>query len=360
MQIIQLRNKQIQIPLIQGGMGVGVSLGNLAGHVAKCGGLGMISAAHTGYRCDDFWQNFLEDNLAEIKSEIHKAKEIAGGNGMVGVNVMVALHHYEALVQAAVDGGADAIISGAGIPMELPGLVGDADIALAPIVSSGKSARVICQAWKKRHDRLPDFIVIEGSKAGGHLGFAMEELQQGTTQPLEEIFNDVQAVVQTFEETYGVKIPIFVAGGVYTGCDLKKFTDMGAAGAQMATRFITTHECDASQAYKERYLNVQPEDIVLIKSPVGMPGRALKSPMIKRILEGGKERISRCLNCLRPCDPRVVDYCITSALSEAAKGNWEDGLFFCGSNAHRMKKIVHVRELIDEIMQEYHAGVCAV
>ena len=197
---------------------------------------------------------------------------------------------------------------------------------------------------------------MEGSQAGGHLGFSMEELTEHREQSLEEIFQDVQTVVKTFEEKYNAEIPVFVAGGVYTGHDLKKFTYMGATGAQIATRFIATHECDASLAFKERYINIKPEDIVLIKSTVGMPGRALRSPFVERLLQGGKEKITRCLVCLRPCDPRVVDFCITTALTEAAKGNWEDGLFFCGSNGYRMKKIVHVKEIIDEIMSEYQSG----
>ena len=207
-----------------------------------------------------------------------------------------------------------------------------------------------------RYTALPDFIVVEGSQAGGHLGFPMEELSENREQTLEEIFQDVQTVVKTFEEKYNVKIPVFVAGGVYTGYDVKKFTDMGAAGAQIATRFIATHECDASLAYKERYLNVKPEDIVLIKSTVGMPGRALRSPFVERLLRGEKEKITRCLVCLRPCDPKVAAFCITTALTEAAKGNWEDGLFFCGSNGYRMKEIVHVKDIIDEIMTEYQSG----
>ena len=355
MQTITIRNKNLQVPIIQGGMGVGISLGNLAGHVAQCGGMGVISTAHSGYRCDSFWQNFLEDNLSELRSEIGKAKKIAGDNGMIGVNVMVALHHYDEMVKAAIEGGADAIISGAGIPMELPAIVGDSDIAIAPIVSSGKSARVICQAWKKRHDRLPDFIVIEGSEAGGHLGFSAEELEERTAQPLEEIFKEVQQVVSVFEEKHEVQIPIFVAGGVYSGSDVKKFTDIGAAGAQIATRFITTHECDATLAYKQRYLGVNPEDIVIVKSPVGMPGRALRSPLVERVQQGEKAQINRCLVCLRPCNPKEVDYCITTALTEAAKGNWEEGLFFCGSNGHRMKEIVHVKEVIEEIQREYES-----
>lgn len=254
MQTIKLKNKTIQVPIIQGGMGVGISLGNLAGHVAQCGGLGVISTAHTGYRLDDFWDNFLEDNLTELKNEIRKAKDIAQGKGMVGINVMVALRHYDKMVRAAIEGGADAIISGAGLPMELPGIVGDADIAIAPIVSSGKAARIICQAWKKRHDRLPDFIVIEGSKAGGHLGFSYQELIEQKEQPLEEIFKDVQGIIKGFEEKYQAQIPIFVAGGIYSGHDLRKFTDMGAAGAQIATRFIATYECDASPEFKKHYI----------------------------------------------------------------------------------------------------------
>lgn len=353
MQTIKLKNKTIQVPIIQGGMGVGISLGNLAGHVAQCGGLGVISSAHTGYRLDDFWDNALPDNLMQLKNEIHKAKDIAKGNGMVGVNIMVALRHYDKMVKAAIEGGADAIISGAGIPLELPGFVGDADIAIAPIVSSGKAARVICQAWKKHHDRLPDFIVVEGSKAGGHLGFTYQELIENKAQSLEDIFKDVQEVVKKVEEKYQVTIPIFVAGGIYTGYDIRKFTNMGAAGVQMATRFIATHECDASLAFKERYLNVKPEDIVLMKSTVGMPGRALRSPFIERREREEVDHINRCVVCLRPCNPKVVDYCITKALTEAAKGNWEEGLFFCGSNGYRMDKIVHVKDIIDEVMREY-------
>ena len=352
---VWIGKKRLKKPLIQGGMGIGVSLSGLAGAVAKEGGAGTISAAQIGFLQPEFEQNPVLANLKAMEEELQKARKIAP-DGILGFNIMVAMNHYETYVRKAVETGADFIVSGAGLPLELPAMVSDTDIAIAPIVSGARAAALILKYWEKKYHRYPDFIVIEGPEAGGHLGFPMEELSENREQTLEEIFQDVQTVVKTFEEKYNVKIPVFVAGGVYTGYDVKKFTDMGAAGAQIATRFIATHECDASLAYKERYLNVKPEDIVLIKSTVGMPGRALRSPFVERLLRGEKEKITRCLVCLRPCDPKVAAFCITTALTEAAKGNWEDGLFFCGSNGYRMKEIVHVKDIIDEIMTEYQSG----
>lgn len=351
--MIALGAHALSIPLIQGGMGIGVSLGNLAGHVAACGGMGVISTAHPGYNRPDFAKDPYGANLRALEEHIEKAKAIAKGKGMVAVNAMVATSQYADSVRAAVAAGADAILSGAGLPTELPALARGGKAALAPIVSSARAARTICRLWDKRHHTAPDFVVVEGSEAGGHLGFSAEELADHTAPALETIVPEVIQELAPFEKKYGHPIPVFAAGGVYTGADIKKFTDLGAAGAQIATRFIATHECDASQGYKDAVIAAKPEDVRIVKSPVGMPGRALNSPLIQKLARGGRIAPPSCMRCIVTCDPGKTPYCITRALIEAVRGNWEDGLFFCGGNVGRVDRMRHVSELIDELMTEW-------
>ncbi len=352
---MQIKNKELPLPIIQGGMGVGISLSGLAGAVAACGGMGVISAAHPGYLDPDFDTDMLAVNLRCLQEEIEKAKKTAAGRGLVGVNIMVAAQKYEQFVWAAVQAGADAIISGAGLPTELPAIAGDADILLAPIVSSGRAAKLLCRKWE-RAGRLPDFVVIEGSRAGGHLGFSPEELESKTAPELWKILAEVLDELRPFEEKCGCPIPVFVAGGIFTGAEIAQAQQRGAAGVQMATRFIATEECDADIRYKQAMVNAREEDVVLIKSPVGMPGRALNSPLIQRIAIQGRIPPQHCLNCLRPCNPAETSYCITDALIAAAKGDWENGLFFCGDNVGRVDKIVPVRELIEELVHDWRAN----
>ena len=265
-----------------------MSLSNLAGNVAKCGAMGVISSVNCGYLREDFKDNPKAVNEAVFRDEIRRAKEISNGNGLVAVNIMVATNYYEDMARAAVEEGADAIISGAGLPVDLPKYTKDTDTMAAIIVSSGKAARVLCRGWDRKYKAAPDFVVIEGSLAGGHLGFKREDIEENKTQSLEEILPEVLAEVAPFEEKYCRKIPVFVAGGVFDGKDMAKFTDMGAAGAQMATRFIATVECDASDKFKEVIVNASAEDAVIVKSPVGMPGRAVKTPLLERISQGEK------------------------------------------------------------------------
>lgn len=350
---MKIRDRELSIPIIQGGMGVGISLSGLAGAVAACGGMGVISAAHPGYRAPDFYHDPLQVNQRCLKEEITRAKEISGGRGLVGVNVMVAVQHYADYVRVAIEGGVDAIISGAGLPTELPQIAGDSNVLLAPIVSSGRAARVICRAWERHGNRLPDFVVVEGSRAGGHLGFSREELAEGSAKSLDEIVADVIETLRPYEEKCGRKIPVFPAGGVYDGADIARLEKLGAAGAQIATRFIATEECDAALAYKQAMVDAKEEDVRIIKSPVGMPGRALETPLIRRVAEQGRIAPSRCLQCLRTCDPAVTPYCITQALIDAALGDWENGLFFCGANVGRIDRITTVRELMDELVDEW-------
>lgn len=346
----RLGQKELERPLIQGGMGIGVSLGNLAGHVAAEGGMGVISTVNAGYARPGFERDPLSANLAALREEIAKAREIAKGQGLVAVNVMVATNHYAETVNAAIEAGADAIISGAGLPSALPAIAGDRPVALAPIVSGGKAACTICRLWQRRSARLPDFMVLEGSEAGGHLGFTREELETGAARPLDQLLGEVREALDPFEKEAGRSIPVFVAGGVYTAADITRYLSLGAAGVQMATRFIATHECDAAPGYKQAFLRAAKGDVRLVKSPVGMPGRALNSPLLQRLDSGLAYPPRRCNDCLRVCPHKDTPYCISRALTEAVKGNWEEGLFFCGSNVWKMNRLLSVRELMEELL----------
>lgn len=354
--MLTLAGKALAVPILQGGMGVGVSMGGLAGAVAACGALGCISTADAGYNEPDFGRDPFAANLRALKAEIRRARQIANGAGLVAVNAMVAARQYADSVRCAAAAGADAIISGAGLPLELPGLVPDRQVALAPIVSSARAARLILRTWARRFDRTADFIVIEGCRAGGHLGFAEDDLLAGRCETLEQILPQVLAEAAPYEQRYGHAIPVFVAGGVYTGGDIARFAALGAAGAQLATRFIATYECDASQGYKDVLLAAREEDVRIIHSPVGMPGRALATPLVQKLARGLRFPPSHCSACITSCKPSAIPYCITHALIEAVRGNREEGLFFCGANVGRLDRMRHVSELIDELMAEWRAA----
>lgn len=341
-----INGKEISIPIIQGGMGIGVSLGNLAGHVAKCGAIGIVSSVNAGYLEPDFDKKPKEANLRALAEEIKKAKDIALGKGLVGVNIMTAVTNYEETVKAAVKAGADVIISGAGLPLKLPEFLKGSDTLCAPIVSSARAAQVLLRHYKKRYRRKPDFFVLEGYKAGGHLGFSKEELLGNEAKSNDELLDELLEVAED--------IPVFVAGGVFDGKDMAHFIKKGAAGVQIGTRFIATDECDASMEYKQAIINAKEEDLIITVSPVGMPARAVNSPLLKRLKEGKSFRALRCNNCLTACKKNEeTPYCISRALIEAVKGNWEDGLFFTGANAGRINRMYSVKELIDEIYGEY-------
>ena len=336
-----------KVPVIQGGMGVGVSLSSLAGSVAASGGVGVISTAQIGYREPDFDADPIGANLRAIGTEIKKAREIAKG-GILGVNIMVATRKYEEYVKAAVAAGIDLIISGAGLPMDLPKLAGAAKTKLAPIVSSVKSAQVIMRYWWKKYSRLPDLVVIEGPLAGGHLGFHREQLDDIESLHYDE---EVKAIIEKVNETaaeHETSIPVVMAGGVYTREDMEHYLEMGAAGVQMATRFVTTYECDADPAYKQSYIDAKKEDIVIVQSPVGMPGRAILNPFMKRAKEGRIPH-EKCHLCISTCKGADTPYCITDALVNAVKGKVDDALLFCGANAYGATHLEHVRDIMEEL-----------
>ncbi|BCZ48915.1 2-nitropropane dioxygenase [Clostridium gelidum] len=346
---LKIGNLIAPIPIIQGGMGIGVSSSKLASAVANAGGIGIISAAQLGYNEDDFIKNPVESNLRALKKHIALAKAKAP-NGIIGINVMVATNFYEEHIKAAIEAGIDLIISGAGLPTMLPKIVKGTSVKIAPIVSSLKAAKVILKLWDKHNDIVPDLIVIEGPKAGGHLGFKLEELEDETFD-FDKTVTDIIAETKKYAEKYNKEIPVVVAGGVFDGYDIAKYLNLGANGVQMATRFVVTEECDASQAFKDAYLNCSKEDVQIVKSPVGMPGRAIRNPFVKRTLTE-KEKITHCYNCLTPCNPANTPYCISKALINAVNGNIDEGLIFCGENASRLTKMTTVKELMDELVSE--------
>lgn len=356
-----IRNKTADLPVIQGGMGVGISRSSLAGAVAAEGGVGIISTAQIGYDEEGFESNQAECNLRAIEKHIKKAKELAKGAGLVGVNIMVALKHYKEHVKASVKAGADVIICGAGLPTDLPGIVQEAveeagckqkDIpCLAPIVSSEKAARIMLKMWSKKYHRTADFLVIEGPKAGGHLGFSKEQLFDIEHLNYDNEIRKIIACKKEYEDLYQCKIPVAVAGGIYDKQDMEHAFSLGADAVQIASRFVATYECDASPEYKQAYLNARPEDIQIVQSPVGMPGRALRNKFIQN-LEMTRQTIRKCYNCLEKCNPKEVPYCITKALIEAVKGDVDNGLIFCGANVGRIDRMMSVHELMEELCKQ--------
>lgn len=337
-------------PIIQGGMGIGVSGSKLSSAVAREGGIGIISGVQMGYKEDDFEKNPFEANVRAMRHAIREAKANSNG-GIIGINFMVAGNKYNEFVEVAVEEGIDLIISGAGLPLQLPELVKGSSTRIAPIVSSGKAARIIMKRWL-RHDRLPDAIVVEGPLAGGHLGFKPEQLTDETVT-LEEIVADVLEVVAKVEKEHNVEIPVIAAGGLMTGQDIKAMLKLGAAGVQMGSRFVATHECDAHDAFKEAYINSTPEQVRLIISPVGLPGRGIENNFMQKT-DAGPIKVKKCYNCIGHCNPATTPYCISQALIDSVKG--EDGLVFSGARAHEIKEIISVKELMKELMEDLIYG----
>ena len=370
---LKIGNLVAKHPVIQGGMGVGVSLSSLAGAVAKAGGIGIISTAQIGFKDQDFGKNPMAANLRAIHSELKKAREKAP-QGILGFNIMVATKEYASYVKEAVKAGADVIISGAGLPIDMPKFVAEAEseadggekkerrTMIAPIVSSVKSALVICRMWDRKYHTAPDFVVVEGPCAGGHLGFSREQLTEfgADTDHVAETYDEpaydkeVRGIIETvksFAEKYKKHIPVITAGGIFDHKDVLHQFALGAEGIQAATRFVTTEECDADIAYKEAYINAKEEDIVIVKSPVGMPGRAIKNKFLERVAQG-PVKVERCFRCLEHCNPAETPYCITKALINAAEGKIDEALLFCGSNAYRCEKIETVPEVMAALCGE--------
>lgn len=340
-----------KIPIVQGGMGVGVSLSNLASAVANCGAIGVISGVEPGFDMPNYYTNKAQANLDGLTYHIRKAKELSP-DGIIGVNIMTALSNFEDMVKLAVKEKIDIIFSGAGMPMKLPELVKDSMTKIAPIVSSGKVAELICRQWDRRHSYLPDAIVVEGPEAGGHLGFSLEQINNSEQFSLKSLINDVIEAVAPFEEKYSQKIPIIAGGGIYDANDMVEVFNAGASAVQIGTRFVATYECDASDAFKQTYIDATKDDVTIIKSPVGMPGRAVKNSFLDRVYREEKPKGIKCINCLKPCNPKETLYCIADALIQAQRGNLDKGFAFAGAKVHKVSKLQSVKDLIDELITD--------
>lgn len=327
----KFRIENLEINLIQGGMGVGISGSNLASAVANEGGAGIIASVGLG-ALKKYPGNYSKANQLALADEIRDARKKS--NGVIGVNIMHALSDYDSLIKTAVEENVDLIISGAGIPRDLPAYVGDRDIKLIPIVSSRRVAELITKSWKK-YNKVPDAIIVEGPLAGGHLGYEYEDLIYNSTPTLEKIASEVISFAKD-KSKFEKPIPVIVAGGIYSGQDIRYFIEkIGATGVQMATRFVPTAECDASNQFKQEYLRATKEDIIIIKSPVGLPGRAIKNKFLEGVQRGERNKFGCNFKCLKTCDVIHSPYCIANALIEARQGDFTRGYAFCGANAYR-------------------------
>lgn len=352
--VLKIGKHQPRYPLIQGGMGVSISGPLLAGAAARCGIVGTI--ASVGLACNHpayNGKNYFEANQTAVKDGIMKAREIAGHGGVIAVNCMVALTDYDRHIHAACEGGVDVIISGAGLPLRLPEYTKDfPDVALVPIVSSVKAAELITRRWQKTYGRVPDGFVMETPKyAGGHLGVTKMEQVDDDVFSLEAV---VPVLAEYVARELGPDVPVIAAGGIWDREDMLRAFALGAKGVQVGTRFACTYEGDAAERFKQAYIDATEDDVVIIQSPAGLPGRALKSPFIKQYIEGHVESKPCIANCLTHCRYRneKETFCIAQALIDAYHGNWEEGLFFCGSNVTRITKKEHVEDIVRTFFPE--------
>ncbi len=350
---------KLPTPIIQGGMGVGISLSGLASAVANQGGVGVISSVGLGLLYENENLNYRKANIHFLKEEIRKAR--AQSNGVIGLNIMVALSDFEAMLQTAIEEEVDIVFMGAGLPLRFPKqytpeMIRSFKTHFVPIVSSARAAQLIFQYWDKTFGRIPEAVVVEGPKAGGHLGFKKEQIDDPQFQ-LEVLIPQVVETINKFEDLYNCEIPVIAAGGIFSGEDILKFLELGAKGVQMATRFVATHECDASDAFKEAYVQSRKEDIVIIESPVGLPGRAIRNSFLQEVKEGQRKPFKCSWKCLKTCDFRTTPYCIPDALANAQMGLLEKGFTFAGSNAYKVDRIISVHELFQTLEQEYLAAL---
>jgi nitronate monooxygenase len=346
----------IEKPVVQGGMGVGISLSGLATAVANEGGIGVIAAVGVGLLEDDFEKDYQAANKRALRNEIRKARQAT--KGVIGLNAMVALTDFKEIINIAIDEKIDILFLGAGLPLDVPNEVGmdrllKSKVKIAPIVSSGLATKIILRKWDRNFGIIPDAFVVEGPLAGGHLGYKREELDSENNK-LENIIPKVIAEIKPFAEKYGKEIPVIAGGGIFTGKDIYELLkNTGAKAAQMGTRFVATTECDATDEFKNEYIKCKKEDIVIINSPVGLPGRAINNNFLRHIDDPNKPKIRCPWVCLNSCDIKTAHYCIGMALANAKKGDLENGYAFCGANAYRIDKIISVRELFEELEKEY-------
>ncbi len=349
---LKIGTKEVKTPIVQGGMGVGISLSKLASAVANEGAIGVIAANAIGMIEDDYFENGKAANIRALKKEIKKAREKT--KGYIGVNLMIAINDFHELLDTTIEEKVDFVFLGAGLPLKgIPvEKLRKADIGIIPIVSSARAVELICKFWLKKYNDIPDAFVVEGPKAGGHLGYKLDQIDNPDFA-LEKLVPQIVEAISKFEKKLNKTIPLIAGGGIFTGEDIYKFIKLGAKGVQMGTRFVATYECDADIKFKETYINCKKEDIVIIKSPVGMPGRAIKNKFLTEV-HNGTRKLGKCpWKCLETCNIKKAGYCISSALDNARKGFLEDGYAFAGANAFRIEKLISVKELIANLKREY-------
>jgi nitronate monooxygenase len=343
---LKIGDIEINPPIIQGGMGVRVSRSGLAAAVANEGCVGTIASVGLGDYENSKASDFVKVNNDSLRSEIRKAKSHT--KGIIAVNVMVVLSNYEELIRICVEENVDVLICGSGLPLDLPKLVNEKNIKLIPIVSSARALSIIYKKWKQNFNRIPDAVIVEGPMAGGHLGYNFDDIINEKTPSLEQLVKELVDYVKTLEDF----IPVIAAGGIFDGSDISKFLKLGASGVQMATRFVCTVECDAHEDFKKAYISAQKEDITIIKSPVGLPGRVIKSKFVERVKNGETIPFKCPHHCLRTCDPKTAPYCIAKVLGNASNGLLDECFVFAGSNAYKCKEIVTVKALVNQLKEE--------
>ena len=355
---LKIGKYEIKYPIFQGGMGLGISWDKLAGNVSLEGGLGIISSVGTGYYEN---RKFIDKELNAkpfgsenfystrgLRAVIENARKICGDLPL-GVNIVYAANDYARVVKDACEAGINIIVSGAGLPTNLPEFTQNfKEIALVPIVSSAKALKIICKRWLQRYERLPDAVVLEGPLSGGHQGFTYEQC----LDPEFSLFNLIPQVKAEIKE-WG-DFPLIAAGGIWDKNDIEKAISLGANGVQMGTRFIGTHECDADIGFKEVSLAAEEKDIELIKSPVGYPARGIRTNLINLVDKRMGPKIQCISNCVSPCqrgkEAKQVGYCIADRLFDAYSGKKESGLFFTGANGYKLKELISVKELMHKLV----------
>lgn len=355
MNELKIGNLTAKLPIIQGGMGVCVSMAGLAAAVANEGGIGVISAVGIGMSEPGYRKHFRASNKIALRKQIQKAQ--LNSNGIIGVNIMMAVSDFDDLLTVALEEKIDIVFVGAGLPLKIPAFLesinqGDTATKIIPKVSSSRAAKLIFRHWLEKYNKIPDAVVVEGPLAGGHLGFGKEDLNNNT-QSLHSIVKETVAEMDLFQQKTGKEIPVIAAGGIYTGGDMYSIMQSGAKAVKIGTRFVTTTECDVSEKFKQNYLNCKKEDIVLIDSPVGLPGRVIINDFVREILQGEQKPVKCPWKCLKTCDYRKVQFCISEALFNAAQGNFEHGFSFAGSNAWLAKEIITVKETMEQLKNEY-------
>ena len=355
MKSFNIGDLKIPVPVIQGGMGIGISVSGLASAVANMGGVGVISTVGIGLVDNEAITNYKKHNIEALRKSIRKAREQT--IGVLGVNIMSVLTNFSDMVKTSIEEGIDIIFSGAGLPLDLPKYLGKGiRTKLVPIVSSARAASILCNKWLQNFNYLPDAFVVEGPKAGGHLGFKANKIDDENNS-LEKLVSEVLAVTAEMQKKYNKGIPVIAAGGIFSGEDAYEIMNRGAAAVQLGTRFVATEECDASREFKEAFVNAKDGDAQIIKSPVGMPGRALMNKFISDAADG-KKRPKVCkYNCIKSCDPKTTSYCITEALFAAYKGNLDEGFVFTGSNVGKVNKITTVKKVFEDLKNEYQKAI---